>query len=91
MSKSQAALANLALLALANQPPAKTTPAAPVNNAINPTATANLAMAALTALVPALGVAQVVDNTAELFEVEEVQSLEVIVVVNGTSHSVFSI
>ena len=57
----------------------------------DPTATANLAMAALAALVPAVGVAQVVDNTAELFEVEEVQSLEVIVVVNGTSHSVFSI
>jgi len=45
----------------------------------------------LAALAPTGEVAEVVDNTAELFEVEEVQSLEIIVVINGTSHSVFSI
>ena len=31
------------------------------------------------------------DNTAELFDVEAVESLEVVVIINGTSYSVFSI
>lgn len=90
MSKSQAAIANLALLALSATAQAAK-PAVPVNNASNPTAAANLAVAALAALVPTATASAIADDTATLFEVEQVQSLEVVVIVNGTSHSVFSI
>jgi methyl coenzyme M reductase subunit C len=90
MSNSQSALANLALLALSAAPEQKPI-TKPVNNATNPSVAANLAVAALGALATTALVDSVQDNTAELFDVEAVESLEVVVIINGASYSVFSI
>ena len=90
MSNSQSALANLALLALSAAPEQQPI-TKPVKNATNPSVGANLAVATLGTLATTALVDSVQDNTAELFDVEAVESLEVVVIINGTSYSVFSI
>ena len=72
--------------------------AVPVNQATNPSANAALAVAALAAVAKTVAANQttpnveaIADNTAELFDIEDIESMEVIIVINGNEHVVFSI
>ena len=86
------ALAGLSRKAVAEREAA---PKTPVNNAQNPTTVANLALAALAALVGNVAAGQIntapVQDNVDLFDIEYLESLEIVVVINGKSNVVFSI
>lgn len=87
------ALAGLSRKATEDREAAQKTP---VNKASNPSTDATLALAALAAMLGAAvtGNAQQttpVQDSVDIFDVNDITSLEVVIVINGNNHVVFSI